>query len=116
MPDRDHELTEDYKAIAGARFKPIDANRLEQYSKIVKEAKLIFADRNAMYRDAFTALGLIGTVSTLIGDTFRLKFMIYDSDDYGKQYKEQIRDKLLDIINQAIISIFVLDDDNYRGK
>lgn len=126
MPDRDKELVKEYKATAGIRFRISDAQlilgafqpmtRSEQYDDIVLNAKTIFVNRNAMYKDAFTAIGLIGTISTLIGDVFRLKYMVYDSDDYGRKYKEQIRDKLLDIINQAIISIFVLDADNYKGK
>lgn len=124
MPDREKELVQEYKSNATTTFGVSDAfvqkmearSRSAQYDEVVVEAKAIFTERNVMYKDAFTALGLIGTVTTLIGDTFRLKYMIYDSDDYGRKYKENIRDKLLDIINQAIISIFVLDDDNFKGK
>jgi hypothetical protein len=124
MPDRDNELAKEYKSTSGTIFTMktdddiIERHRvrLTQYNTIILEAKAIFLDRNEMYKDAFVFIGLIGTISTLIGDAIRLKYMVYNGDDYGSKYKEQIRDKLLDIINQAIISIFVLDDDNYRGK
>lgn len=124
MPKRDKELVHEYKSNSTATFgvseiiieKLETKSRSRQYDEVVDEAKYIFDDRNKMYKDAFTAIGLIGTISTLIGDIFRLKYMVYDSDDYGRKYKEQIRDKLLDIINQAIISIFVLDDNNFKGK
>lgn len=124
MPNREKELVKEYKANSTTTFgvsqefveKMESKTRSMQYDEVIVEAKHIFTDRNTMYKDAFTALGLIGTVTTLIGDTFRLKYMIYDSDDYGRKYKEQIRDKLLDIINQAVISIFVLDDNNFKGK
>lgn len=124
MPDRDRELTQEYKATAGFKIEGLQIivdkleakSRSAQYDEVILDAKYIFEDRNKMYKDAFVALGLIGTISTLIGDVFRLKYMVYDSDDNGRKYKEQIRDKLLDIINQAVISIFVLDADNYKGK
>jgi len=125
MPDRDSELKDEYRFSSSATFGTIaghdlrivqQPSRSEQYDRVVVEAKDIFLDRNKMYKDAFTVFGLIGTVTTLVGDAFRLKYMIFENDDYGKQYKEQIRDKLLDIINQAVISIFVLDDNNFKGK
>lgn len=116
MPNRDKELVEEYKANAFTVIEFTPPTRIQQYEKIVTQATEIFLDRNKMYKDAFTIMGLIGTATTLIGDVMRIRNMIYDSPDYGQQYKEQIRDKLLDIINQAIICIFVLDDDNYKGK
>jgi len=116
MSSRDKELKEEYQELASMVAAIPATYRHHQYATIVEEAKIIFEDRNKMYKDAFVALGLIGTISTLIGDCFRLKFMVYDSPDHGRQYKAQIRDKLLDIINQAIISIFVLDDENYTGR
>jgi hypothetical protein len=124
MPDRDNELEHEYKSNSNLVFRAKEVTvttippptRSQQYDDVIKEAKEIFLDRNKMYKDAFTVFGLIGTVTTLVGDAFRLKYMIFENDDYGKQYKEQIRDKLLDIINQAVISIFVLDNDNFKGK
>jgi len=119
MANRDRELKEQWNETSsnsGIVFISPKKDRSHQYDEVIKQAKETFIERNKMYKDAFVVLGLIGTVSTLIGDVFRLKFMIYDSDDYGQQYRDNIRDKLLDIINQAVISIFVLDDNNYRGK
>lgn len=124
MPNRDKELVREYRSdsstifgmAVGDNLTIVQPTRIQQYEKVITEATVIFIDRNKMYKDAFTVMGLLGTATTLIGDIFRLKTMIYDSNDYGKQYKDQIRDKLLDVINQAIICIFVLDDDNYKGK
>lgn len=94
----------------------ISKTRMEEYDIVTEEAKKIFIDRNKMYGDAFIFLGLIGNVATLVGDIFRIKTMVYDHKDHGRSYKLQIRDKLLDIINQAVICILVLSEDNYEGK
>jgi hypothetical protein len=88
----------------------------DKYDKIIKEAYDIFIERNKLYGDAFNAIGLIGNIAVLIGDVFRLRTMCYKSDDYGKANKQVIRDKLLDIINQAALSIITLDKDNYTGE
>lgn len=93
-----------------------ESPRSGQYDRLVGEAKAIFEDRNAIYKDAFNMLGLIGTVSTLIGDTQRLRNMIYFTPDHGRSHKENIKDKLIDVINQGIISLMVLEEENYEGK
>jgi len=88
----------------------------DQYDEISLEARDIFIERNALYGNAFEAIGLVGNIAVLIGDVFRLRTMCYRSPDLGRSYRSAIRDKLLDIVNQAIIGIMTLDDDNFTGK
>lgn len=88
----------------------------DAYNEVLEEAKDIFIDRNKIYKDTFVALGLNGTVMTLIGDVFRLRNMITHDPDHGRGKENQIRDKLIDVINQAVISVMMLDEENYEGE
>jgi hypothetical protein len=88
---------------------------LDIYMKEFYECEKIFWERNKIYKNTFEYLGLLGTVITLIGDVYRLRNMIVQESDHGRQYKEQIEDKLRDIVNQALISLMMLHDDNFEG-
>jgi hypothetical protein len=99
---------------------PAEQQRMEATIKLYQieyeVCKDIFMDRNKIYKNTFEHLGLIGTVITLIGDTYRLRNMIVQEPDHGRKYKEQIEDKLRDVVNQALISLMMLHEDNYEGR
>lgn len=88
----------------------------DTYEEVIEEAFKIFLDRNKIYKDTFVFLGLNGTVMTLIGDVFRLRNMITMDSEHGRGKEEQIRDKLIDVINQAVISVMMLDEENFEGE
>jgi hypothetical protein len=122
MPDREKDtldaMRDLVKTVTG--LTPAEQERMEatikNYDKEFQECRNIFLDRNKIYKNTFEHLGLIGTVITLIGDTYRLKNMIVNEPDHGRQYKEQIIDKLEDVVNQALISLMMIKQDNYEGK
>jgi hypothetical protein len=130
MSDRAKELkdlfdqlikkTSNYDEPLGESGGPLEAEydspSLRQYDQELHEAREVFIDRNKIYKDTFVALGLLGTVTTLIGDCHRLRNMIYLTPDHGRQYYDQIEDKLVDVLNQAAISLMMLHDENYEGK
>lgn len=91
-------------------------SRMEQYQVEVEHCMSIFEERNAIYKDTFVYLGLQGTITTLIGDVFRLRNMIIWEEDHGRSHYSQIEDKLIDVVNQAVISLMMLRDKNFEGK
>jgi len=122
MPDREKETLEAMRGLiqVATGLTPAEQERMEAtmkaYEKEYQACRDIFMDRNKVYKNTFEHLGLIGTVITLIGDTYRLKNMIVTEADHGRQYKEQIIDKLMDVVNQALISLMMIKQDNYEGK
>lgn len=91
-------------------------SRIEKYQVEVERCMTIFEERNAIYKDTFVFLGLLGTTTTLIGDIYRLRNMIYQNPSHGREYYELIEDKLIDVVNQAVISLMMLHEDNWEGK
>jgi len=122
MPDREKDtldaMRDLVKTVTG--LTPAEQQRMEATIKLYQieyeVCKDIFMDRNKIYKNTFEHLGLIGTVITLIGDTYRLRNMIVQEPDHGRKYKEQIEDKLRDVVNQALISLMMLHEDNYEGR
>ena len=122
MPDREHETLNLMKDLIHKpnHFTAEEQARMERtlvlFQKEYDACKAIFQDRNAIYKNTFEALGLIGTIVTLIGDCHRLRNMILKESDHGRKYSEQIEDKLRDVVNQALISLMMLHQDNYEGR
>jgi len=122
MPDREKETLEAMRDLVNTPtvLTPVEQQRKETTLHLYKQefevCKDIFVDRNKVYKNTFEYMGLIGTVITLIGDVYRLRNMIIQEPDHGRKYKEQIEDKLRDVVNQALISLMMLHDDNYEGK
>jgi len=120
MPNRDKELVQEAKSLHPFRIPTPEEERaaatLSAFIQEFVECRVIFEERNAIYKNTFEVLGLQGTVVTLIGDCYRLRNMILKTPDHGQQYKEQIEDKLRDVVNQALISLMMLHDDNFTGK
>jgi hypothetical protein len=112
--DRDHELVIEMKNVT-MTMKP-SKSRVKQMEDIQTKAMEIFLDRNKKYGEAFAILGLVGTVPSLVGDVWRIKNMVYGNPDHGRSNKEDIKDKLLDIMNQAALCYMVLSDENWEGK
>jgi hypothetical protein len=96
--------------------------RTMQYDEVVEEAKKLFLQRNAEYGDAFEECGLLGAVVELTGCTARLKKLVIHgnmpslAELESKAWEGTVRDKLLDTLNYAIISLMLLDEMNLRGR
>lgn len=119
MPNRDRELVAEARNLHIPPMTPEEERRAATLSAFIQEfveCRVIFEERNAVYKNTFEVLGLQGTIVTLIGDCYRLRNMILKTPDHGQQYKEQIEDKLIDVVNQALISLMMLHQDNYTGK
>ena len=120
MPNRDKELVQEAKSLHPYALPTPEEARFHKTAVAFKEefshCEDIFLERNAIYKNTFEVLGLQGTVVTLIGDCYRLRNMILKTPDHGQQYKEQIEDKLMDVVNQAIISLMMLHQNNFTGK
>jgi hypothetical protein len=122
MPDREKDTLNAMRDLIQTvtNLTPAEQERVERTLKLYKiqfeSCQAIFEDRNKIYKNTFESLGLVGTVVTLIGDCYRLRNMIIQEPDHGRKYKEQIIDKLQDVVNQALISLMMIDQDNYEGK
>ena len=122
MPDRDRQTLEVMQGLISHPTHPRTPDQIRMESTLFafmeeyEACKEIFIDRNKVYKNTFEHLGLIGTIITLIGDCYRLKNMIVLEADHGRTHKEQIEDKLRDVVNQALISLMMLHQDNYEGK
>jgi len=119
MPNRDRETVDQARKLKYDVKSSTEEERLTKalamYREELHACELIFEDRNRIYRNTFEYLGLLGTVTTLIGDVFRLRNMVYLNPTHGREYTEQIQDKLIDVVNQAVISLMMLKDGNYEG-
>jgi hypothetical protein len=122
MPDREKETIDAVRDLVHkiTNLTPAEQEKVEatikDFNAEFKECRNIFIDRNTVYKNTFEHLGLLGTTITLIGDLYRLKNMIVAEPDHGRQYKEQIIDKLQDVVNQALISLMMVKQDNWEGK
>jgi hypothetical protein len=113
MPDPSHRV--DHSEYGeGSDYEELD--REDKYDCELEDCLRIFLDRNAIYKDTFVHLGLMGTITTLIGDCFRLRNMILHEADHGRSHYSEIEDKLRDVVNQAVISLMMLHEDNFEGK
>ena len=92
--------------------------RTMQYDNAVDEAKKLFLQRNKEYGDAFEECGLLGSVIELTTCVARLKQLVIRNPDLAVEdaWKDQVRDKLLDTLNYAVISLMLLDEWNLRGR
>lgn len=120
--DRDQEIRNLYSNPPESGPRPVGIptyttlTSLEKYEAEFGRCKEIFINRNAIYKDTFVHLGLLGTVTTLMGDVFRLRNMVYQDRDHGRGYVEEIDDKLMDVVNQALISLMMLHERNFEGR
>lgn len=90
--------------------------RLQKYMEIVSESMQIFEDRNRKYGDAISRTGLLGSVVSMVGDYERLQNMVMRSPDHGRGNPEDVRDKLIDVLNYVVIGVMMLDERNWEGK
>ena len=93
-----------------------DTEVIMKYRSLVKDAEVIFRERNTMYGNAYETTGVLGAVVAMAGDYGRLNNMVLKNMTHGRQYRSVIRDKFIDILNQCVIGIMVLDEDNWEGK
>lgn len=83
--------------------------RVEQLEDIQKEAKELFARKNADYGDAFATYGAVG-VLVRIGDKLQ-RLSSISSRNITLVDDESLRDTLIDLHNYAAMAIMTLDND-----
>lgn len=82
--------------------------RVEQLEDIQKEAKELFARKNADYGDAFATYGAVG-VLVRIGDKLQ-RLSSISSRNITLVDDESLRDTLVDLHNYAAMAIITLDN------
>ena len=83
-------------------------NRIEQMTKIQKEALELFTKKNADYGDAFATYGVIG-VLIRIEDKIKRSISI-TKNGVNLVEDERIRDTLIDLHNYAAMALMLLDE------
>lgn len=83
-------------------------NRVEQMTKIQKEALELFTRKNADYGDAFATYGVIG-VLIRIEDKIKRSISI-TKNGVNLVDDERIRDTLIDLHNYAAMALMLLDE------
>lgn len=84
--------------------------------KILNEGAVLFVRKNAEYGNAIVDTGLLGAVVAATGDIARLRQLVLRSPDTGQAVQANVRDKLIDIMVQAAIGIYMLDRGNWVGE
>lgn len=83
-------------------------NRLEQMTRIQKEAFELFTKKNADYGDAFAKYGVIGVLMRIEDKLQRSVSITKHGAHLIKD--EGIRDTLLDLHNYAAMALMLLDE------
>jgi hypothetical protein len=83
-------------------------NRIEQMTKIQKEALELFTKKNEDYGDAFATYGVIG-VLIRIEDKIKRSISI-TKNGVNLVEDERIRDTLIDLHNYAAMALMLLDE------
>jgi hypothetical protein len=83
-------------------------NRVEQMTKIQREALELFIRKNADYGDAFAQYGFIGVLMR-IEDKIQRSLSI-TKNGINLVNDEKIRDTLLDLHNYAAMALMLLDE------
>ena len=83
-------------------------NRVEQMTKIQREALELFIKKNADYGDAFAQYGFIGVLMRIEDKIQRSLFITKNGINLVND--EKIRDTLLDLHNYAAMALMLLDE------
>ena len=83
--------------------------RVTQLEKVQKEAKELFAKKNADYGDAFASYGPVG-VLVRIGDKIR-RMQTISKSGITLVPDEKMRDSLIDLHNYAAMAIMLIDEE-----
>lgn len=86
--------------------------RLEQYSKVHKEASELFRKKNSDYGDAFANYGTVG-VLVRMGDKIQ-RYQTITSKGINLVDDEKLRDTLIDLHNYAAMAVMLIDENNNK--
>jgi len=94
--------------------------RALQFTRMCQEGLDVFTDRNNVYEDAFTQIGLLGICAELIGCVNRLKPLVLRRGEnlppwQEAKQKELLRNVLVDTHNFANIALMMLEEENWAG-
>jgi hypothetical protein len=107
-----HDLSEPQNAAPGEGS---DGGRVTQFSAACKSGKEIFIKKNEEYGDSISSTGVLGAVTTLVGDTARLRKLVLKASDRGRSEQKLIVEVLKDIHNYANIALMMIADKNWDG-
>lgn len=85
-------------------------------AKIFQEGFALFCTKNREYGNSIEATGVVGAVVALTGDIARLRNLVLYAPELGKISSENVRDKLMDVMVQAMIGIMMLENHNWEGR
>ena len=86
-----------------------NVDRIEQYSKVQKEAVELFRKKNQDYGDAFANYGTVGVLVRL-GDKIA-RYQSISNKGISLVQDEKLRDTLIDLHNYSAMEIMLLDED-----
>jgi hypothetical protein len=95
--------------------------RAVQFNRHCADGEEIFIDRNRIYDDAFTQIGVLGISAELIGCVNRLKPLVLRRSERLPPWQqpdqlELLRNVLHDTHNFANMILMLLEEGNWAGK
>lgn len=89
-------------------------DRLNQMTKVQREAFELFKKKNEDYGDAFATFGPVGVIVRL-GDKIN-RLTSVTNNGVNLVDNESLRDTLIDLHNYSAMAIMLLDEDNKSEK
>ena len=89
-------------------------DRLNQMTKVQREAFQLFKKKNEDYGDAFATFGPVGVIVRM-GDKIN-RLTSVSKNGVNLVDNESLRDTLIDLHNYSAMAIMLLDEDNKSEK
>ena len=89
-------------------------DRLNQMTKVQREAFQLFKKKNEDYGDAFATFGPVGVIVRM-GDKIN-RLTSVTNNGVNLVDNESLRDTLIDLHNYSAMTIMLLDEDNKSEK
>ena len=89
-------------------------DRLNQMTKVQREAFQLFKKKNEDYGDAFATFGPVGVIVRM-GDKIN-RLTSVSKNGVNLVDNESLRDTLIDLHNYSAMTIMLLDEDNKSEK
>ena len=89
-------------------------DRLNQMTKVQREAFQLFKKKNEDYGDAFATFGPVGVIVRM-GDKIN-RLTSVTNNGVNLVDNESLRDTLIDLHNYSAMAIMLLDEDNKSEK
>ena len=94
-----------------------EAKAITEFVHICIECQTLFANKNFQYGNAIEDTGVIGAITTLIGDVARFRRLLFAKIAGNEAILwSKIREVLVDCHNYSTIAIMMIDKKNYYGR